>query len=55
MPKRTLADSVGMDALLARLVRESKHDGWSIPMVHSVDMREENTSLNKFGDWRSGS
>ena len=27
----------GMDALLARLVRESKRDGWSILLIHSLD------------------
>ena len=27
----------GMDALLARLVRESQRDGWSILLVHSLD------------------
>ena len=27
----------GMDALLARLVRESKRDGWTILLVHSLD------------------
>ena len=26
----------GMDALLARLVRESKRDGWSILLIHSL-------------------
>ena len=27
----------GMDALLARLVRESIRDGWSVLLVHSID------------------
>lgn len=27
----------GMDAILARLVRESQRDGWSILLIHSLD------------------
>ena len=27
----------GMDALLARLIRESQRDGWSILLIHSLD------------------